>query len=72
MVRMSNLYEIYNFLNNKKISKKVYNIYQAANTLDKLFASKKLQKNIKNKIIMIGQKILNKNIREINLILDKK
>ena len=32
----------------------------------------KLQKNIKNKIIMIGQKILNKNIREINLILDKK
>ncbi len=69
---VSNFYEIYNFLNNKKISTKVYNINQAANTLDKLFASKKLQKNIKNKIIMIGQQILNKNIHEINLILDKK
>ena len=69
---VSNFYEIYNFLNNKKISKKIYNINQTVNILDKLFASKKSQKNIKNKIIMIGQKILKQNINEINLILDKK
>ncbi len=69
---VSNFYEIYNFLSNKKISKKIYNINQTVNILDKLFASKKSQKNIKNKIIMIGQKILKQNINEINLILDKK
>ncbi len=69
---ISNFYEIYNFLNNKKISKKIYNINQTVNILDKLFTSKKSQKNIKNKIIMIGKKILKKNMGEINLILDKK
>jgi hypothetical protein len=39
--------------------------------LDKLFSSKKLKKNIKDKINKIGQKILKKNIDEINLILNK-
>ncbi len=69
---VSNFYEIYNFLNNKKISKRIFNINQTVNILDKLFSSKKPQKNIKNKIIMIGNKILEKNLNEINLILNKK
>ena len=44
---------------------------QTINILDKLFNSKKSQKNIKDKINKIGQKILKKNIDEINLILKK-
>ena len=68
---VSNFNEIYKFLYNQKISKKVINLNQTINILDKLFNSKKSQKNIKNKIKKIGQKILNKNIDEINLILKK-
>ena len=68
---VSNFNEIYKFLYNQKISKKVININQTINILDKLFNSKKSQKNIKDKINKIGQKILKKNIDEINLILDK-
>ena len=66
-----NFNEIYKFLYNQKISKKVINLNQTINILDKLFNSKKSQKNIKDKINKIGQKILKKNIDEINLILDK-
>jgi len=66
-----NFTEIYQFLNNQKISKKIQNLNQAVNTLDRLFASKKSQKNIKNKINRIGKKILKKNIYEIDLILNK-
>ena len=66
-----NFTEIYQFLNSQKISKKIQNLNQAVNTLDKLFTSKKTQKNIKNKINKIGKKILKKNIYEINLILNK-
>ena len=44
---------------------------QTVNILDKLFNSTKPQKNIKDKIQKIGQKILKKNINEINLILNK-
>ena len=68
---VSNFTEIYKFLSNKKISKKIYNINQTAYFLDKLFSSKNSQKNIKNKINLIGQRILKKNIHEINLILNK-
>ncbi|MDB9792353.1 3-deoxy-D-manno-octulosonic acid transferase [Candidatus Pelagibacter sp.] len=68
---VSNFNEIYKFLYNQKISKKVINLNQTINILDKLFNSKKSQKNIKDKINKIGQKILKKNIDEINLILDK-
>ena len=68
---ISNFYEIYNFLYNQKITKKVINLNQTVNILNKLFNSKKSQKNIKDKINKIGQKILKKNIDEINLILDK-
>ena len=66
-----NFTEIYQFLNNQKISKRIQSLNQAVNTLDKLFTSKKSQKNIKNKINKIGKKILKKNIYEIDLILNK-
>ena len=68
---VSNFNEIYKFLNKQKISKKVINLNQTTNILNKLLNSKKSQKNIKDKINKIGQKILEKNIDEINLILNK-
>ena len=68
---VSNFNEIYNFLNKQKISKKIYNLNQAISILDRFFTSKKSKKNIKNKINAIGQKILEKNMYEINLILKK-
>ena len=68
---VSNFDEIYKFLNKQKISKKIFNLNQTINVLDKLFASKKAQKNIKSRINAIGQKVLEKNIKEINLILNK-
>ena len=68
---VSNFNEIYKFLNKQKISKKVINLNQTTNILNKLLNSKKSQKNIKDKINKIGQKILEKNIDEINFILNK-
>jgi len=68
---VSNFNEIYKFLNKQKISKKIINLNQTTNILHKHFSSKKSQKNIKDKINKIGQKILEKNIGEINLILNK-
>jgi len=68
---VSNFNEIYKFLHNQKISKKVINLNQTMNILNKLFKSKKSQRNIKDKINKIGKKILKKNIDEINLILKK-
>ena len=66
-----NFKEIYEFLNKQKISKKIYNLNQASNILGKLFKTKTSNKNIKNKIKLIGNKILKKHIQEINLILKK-
>ena len=66
-----NFKEIYKFLNKRKISKKIYNLNQASNILDKLFKTKTSNKNIKDKIKVIGNKILKKHIQEINLILKK-
>ena len=60
----SNIYnfkEIYEFLNKQKISKKIYNLNQTVNILDKLFKSKKSKKNIKNRVNSLGRKILKKN-----------
>jgi 3-deoxy-D-manno-octulosonic-acid transferase len=68
---VSNFTEIYKFLSKQKVSTKISNINQITNILDKLLASKKAKKNIKNKINSIGQKILKKNIQEINLIFKK-
>ena len=69
---VSNFNEIYKFLHKQKISKKVINLNQTINILNKHFNSKKSKKNIKDKIYKIGKKILKKNIDEINLILNKK
>jgi len=66
-----NFNEIYNFLNKQKISKKITNLNQTIKILHKLFNSKKSQKNIKDKVNKIGQKILKKTFDEINLILNK-
>ena len=68
---VSNFNEIYKFLNEQKISKRIVNLDQTTTILQKLFNSKKSQKNIKDKINRIGQKILKKNIDEINFILNK-
>ncbi len=68
---VSNFDEIYQFLNKHKISKKIQNLNQASNTLEKLLRYKKTKKNIKIKINLIGQKILKKNMYEIKLILKK-
>ena len=68
---VSNFNEIYKFLHKQKISKKVINLNQTTNILNKHFNSKKSKKNIKDKINKIGQKILKKKIDKINLILNK-
>tara|TARA_B100001063_G_C16740202_1_gene544330 strand:+ start:450 stop:1697 length:1248 start_codon:yes stop_codon:yes gene_type:complete len=67
---ISNFDEVYKFLEKRKISKKIYNHHQAADIIEKLLKSKK-SKNIKNKVKIIGEKILEKNIKEINLLLEK-
>ncbi len=67
---VSNFSEIYRFLNKQKVSNKIHNLNQASNILTKLLSYKKKQTNIKYKINAIGQKILKKNMHEINLILE--
>ena len=66
---ISNFTEIYKFLNDQKISKKIINLNQIVNVLDILLTSKKSKKNIKNKITIIGQNILKNNMKEIQHIL---
>ena len=68
---VSNFNEVYRFLEKQKISKKIHNHNQASNILEKLLNTKKSKINIKNKVKLIGKKILKKNIYEINLILKK-
>ena len=68
---VSNFEEIYKFLNEQKISQKINNVNQASNNLQRLFDFKNTKRNIRKKINSIGQKILEKNMHEINLILKK-
>ena len=68
---VSNFDEIYQFLNKNRISKKIQSVNQASNNLEVLFSLKKAKKNIQSKINFIGQKILKKNMHEINLLLKK-
>jgi len=65
-----NFNEVYKFLKKQKISKKIYNVIQTANILEKLFNSRKYKKNIENKIENIGKEILRKNLYQINKILN--
>ena len=62
---ISNFTEIYRFLEEQKISKKINNLNQVINILSKNLISKKIKNNIKNKIKFIGQDILKKNMSEI-------
>ncbi len=63
---VSNFEEIYNFLNSQKISFKVKKHSGMIKILNKLLSAKNNQKNIKNKIILKGKKILNYNLKEID------
>ena len=68
---ISNFSEIYEFLNKLKVSKKITNINNFVKILDKLFSKRKVRINIKNKIKKIGLKILNQNMKEIDIALNK-
>ena len=67
---VSNFKEIYSFLNNQKISKQIKNLDQTKKLLEKLLSSKKNKKNIKDKVNIIGQRILKQNMNEIQIILN--
>ena len=67
---VSNFKEIYSFLNGQKISKQIKNLDQAKKLLEKLLSSKKNKKNIKDKVNIIGQRILKQNMNEIQIILN--
>ena len=64
-----NFTEIYNFLDKQNISKKINNLNQGFSNLNKLLSSKSSKKNIRNKIKNIGEKILKKNMSEIEIFL---
>ena len=63
---VSNFEEIYNFLNSQKISFKIKKHSGMIKILHKLLSAKYNKKNIKNKIILKGKKILNHNLKEID------
>jgi len=67
---VSNFKEIYSFLNSQKISKQVKNLNQTKKLLEKLLSSKKNKKNIRDKVNVIGQRILKQNMNEIQIILN--
>ncbi len=67
---VSNFQEIYKFLSNNNISQSVNSISDFIKKLDKLFSMKKLTTNtIKNRIDLIGLKVLSSTHKEINLFL---
>ena len=61
----SNFEEIYTYLNTQKISFKIKKDKQMLKILNKLLSSKNNQKSIKNKINLIGKKILKLSFNEI-------
>ena len=63
---VSNFREIYNFLNKKKLSKKISNQDQLINCVIKYFNSKNNSKKIIEDLHLIGMEILNKTYKEIN------
>ena len=67
---VSNFQEIYKFLSDNNISQSVNSISDFIKKLDKLFSMKKITTNtIKNKIDLIGSKVLSGTYKEINLFL---
>ncbi len=65
---VSNFSEIYNFLKRNKIAIRVNKKENMIHTLNKLFKKKTNSKKIKNKLNMIGKKILTNTYKKINLI----
>jgi len=67
---VSNFQEIYKFLSDNNISQSVNSISDFIKKLDKLFSMKKITTiTIKNKIDLIGSKVLSSTHKEINLFL---
>tara|TARA_Y100000591_G_scaffold321572_1_gene336749 strand:+ start:1901 stop:3133 length:1233 start_codon:yes stop_codon:yes gene_type:complete len=62
---VSNFKEIYDFLKNKKLSKKITNHKTLANLLHMTFKKKSNPKQISENLYLIGKKILNKTYKEI-------
>ena len=66
---VSNFREIYQFLKQNKISFKINRSKIMSRTLMKLFSNNKNSNQIKKKINLIGNKILNDTYRQIGLLL---
>ena len=66
-----NFKEIYELLNQHKVSTKTNNINQIVDNVDKTFKNKVNYKNIKYKIEKIGNKILNSTKKEIDFYVNK-
>ena len=66
---VSNFFEIYDFLKRIKMSEKISTKYQALVVLKKFFSKKSPNKKTKQKLNIIGQKILETTYREINILL---
>ena len=62
---VSNFREIYDFLKNKRLSKKITNHNNLANLLDMTFKKKNHPKQISQNLYLIGKNILNKTYKEI-------
>ena len=62
---VSNFKEIYDFLKNKRLSKKINNHNTLANLLDMTFKKKSNPKQISQNLYLIGKNILNKTYKEI-------
>ncbi len=63
--KVSNFREIYNFLDNQKISFAIKNNEEFYNKIVSLMKTRSSSKKIKNKINLIGTKILKNNLKEI-------
>ena len=63
---VSNFKEIYDFLKNKRLSKKITNYKTLANLLDMTFKKKSNPKKISQNLYLIGKNILNKTYKEIS------
>ena len=62
---VSNFKEIYDFLKNKRLSKKITNHNNLTNLLDMTFKKKNYPKKISQSLYLIGKNILNKTYKEI-------
>ena len=69
---VSNFHEIYKLLNKYNASTKINNTNQIINNIDKIFKSKKNFNNKSLKIKILGNKILNSTLKEVNFFVNKK